>query len=180
MENNGDAHKASCQYGVDISKQFITLASAGIAFVAGLVVSRKVELTFAQTIGLFSFLGFSIAWGLLFLMGVIGHINKSDNYNVYTCSLRIMASLQILFFIVGVVILGHATIIIAKNKPPISPKPQTSFLEIKIGDKEIKHHIFERSLIEIEMKKDDDLRLKILPSNDLKKSLPEASDTEEK
>jgi len=172
MENNSDAHKASCQYGVDISKQFITLASAGMAFVAGLVVSKKAGLTFSQTVYLFSFLGLSIAFGLFFLMRVIGHINKSDNYNVYTISLRILASFQIILFIFGASILGYATINIAKNKPSITDKSPASFLEIKIDNREIKQPVFEGSLVEIEMTKDNDLKLKVLPADEPQKSLP--------
>ena len=172
MENNNMAHRTSCQYSTNLSKQFITLASAGIAFIAGLVISSKTGPTYIQTIVIFSFFGLSITCGLLFLMHVIGHINKLDNHDVYTPSLRLLGSFQIILFIIGVIVLSYATIIIAKNKLPTSTETPETFLEIKIDKKEIKQPIFFGSVIKLEISKDDDIKLIMSPEDEFQKTLP--------
>ena len=105
--NNADAHKDSCSYGIALSKQFITLSVAGIAFVGGLAITQSASLPNDKVIIIFISLGLSIGAGLLFIMNVIGHININNNYDVYTTGPRIMAFFQLLFFVIGVAYLAY-------------------------------------------------------------------------
>jgi hypothetical protein len=98
-------HKDACSYGVEIAKQFITLASAGIAFVVGVATAggSGVRAFYVSTVIV---LAVSLACGLLYLMNVVGRIHSDNDYNVYSIGLRVLAALQIVAFMLGVVILA--------------------------------------------------------------------------
>ena len=85
----------------DLTKQFLTLAFAGIAFVVGLSFSDPgaiPTLWLWPTLVLFAF---SIVVGLLFLMRSVSDLSQAG-LDVYEKSLRVMAAGQILLVILGV------------------------------------------------------------------------------
>jgi hypothetical protein len=100
--NENQSNKDATKYSVEVSKQFLTLASAGVAFAVGLVFSDKhPELTgpLRTTVWLFSG---SIASGLIYLMSVVGQIGKNENYDVYSSSLRFVALVQVVLFMAAI------------------------------------------------------------------------------
>jgi len=56
---NENHHRDSCQYSVDIAKQFITLAAGGVAFIVGLAMatSTTIPQSFYWVTSLFIFIG---------------------------------------------------------------------------------------------------------------------------
>jgi len=101
-----DHYKDSCGYSVEIAKQFLTLASAGLAFVVALAIGSQ-----GPSVGGFYTaviaLCVSILCGLLYLMTVVGHINKERNYDVYGLQFKVVALSQIVAFVVAVGALAY-------------------------------------------------------------------------
>lgn len=128
-EKTPDRHIDSCKYAVDLSKQFITLASGGLAFMAGLALSSGARCSLCMAIAAFVCFAVSILLGLLFVMKAVGLISKESNYDVYTKSLRIVAALQIAAFLAGALLLGIQTISLCGNK---ASAPTQSNIEINI------------------------------------------------
>jgi hypothetical protein len=106
-----DDHKKDCQkkaaeLGFDLSKQFLTLALAGIAFVVGLSFNTPGAISSLMlwlTVGTF---GLSTAIGLIFLMRGVSLISIDHTYDIYATSLRALAGAQIMLVLVGVVLLA--------------------------------------------------------------------------
>src|SRR5947208_13874125 len=90
---NNDCQKKAAELGFDLTKQFLTLAFAGIAFVVGLsfnapgavssVLFWSVILTFAL----------SAILGLSFLMHGVNLLSVQKTYDIYASSLRFLAVL---------------------------------------------------------------------------------------
>lgn len=137
---DGDNHKNSCNYSVDLSKQFLTYAAAGVAFLVASVLAAPSQVDWLSYTSFSSF-GFSMAFGLLFVMSVVGHIAKTSNYDVYTPVLRAFSGLQIFAFVVGIVCLG---IVVVRKSSASHQRPMPlsdSTLEITIGPKLLRHTI---------------------------------------
>lgn len=151
-ENN---HKDSCEYSVEIAKQFLTLAAGGVAFVVGLAISSSIDIpqTFYWVTGIFIF---SIAFGLFFVMSVVAHINKNKNYNVYTPQLKIFAAVQILSFLTGIILLSYVVLWKLKNRQDVSKHEKTS-IEITVSDKKITYQV----------PKGTNIQLHVTPENDI-------------
>lgn len=100
-----DCEKKAAELGFDITKQFLTLAFAGIAFIVGLSFNTPGSVSSLMlwlTVGVF---GISVAFGLMFLMHGVNLLSVSKTYDIYASSLRILAGLQIALVLVGVVLL---------------------------------------------------------------------------
>ncbi|NIR49256.1 hypothetical protein GWO43_12305 [candidate division KSB1 bacterium] len=108
-----------CSYNVEISKQFLTLASAGVAFVVGLAISNSQIIN-----GLFyitvTCLVLSILLGLVFIMSVVAHISSEENYDVYSKQLRTLAMVQMVGFFFGIILLGYFFINSIRESPSTS------------------------------------------------------------
>lgn len=132
--NDCDHHKDSCTYSVDIAKQFITLGSAGAAFVVAAAVAPGASVG-AGHYWVFGFFAGCVGLGLLYTMSVVGHIQQDKNYNVYSAQLRILAILQIVAFLIGLVLL--VTIIgINKSSTPKQSTLPTFRMKTSKGDVE--------------------------------------------
>jgi hypothetical protein len=97
--------KAAMNLACGLTSQFITLAIGGIGFAAGLAYALPTTISTAAlwlTLGIF---GASVVFGLLFFMHGISQINDHKSYDVYAGGLRIMAGLQILLVLLGVIFL---------------------------------------------------------------------------
>ena len=101
-----ECEKKAAELGFDLTKQFLTLALAGIAFVVGLSFNTPgavSSLMLWLVIGVF---GGSVLLGLLFLMRGVSLLSVEKSYNIYAPSLRGLAILQIILMLVGTVFLG--------------------------------------------------------------------------
>jgi hypothetical protein len=148
--------KDSCAYGVEVAKQILTISSAGVLFLAGLVFSNQnVDATPAVIIAVVC-QSISILFGLLFIMGVTGHINKYKQYDVYTTPLRLFALLQIIAFLAA--ICGACVVIFTFTNP--SPQTSTGSISIKSGNKHISFPGESYSEIDITIEKDGIIQVK--------------------
>ena len=154
-----DKHKDSCKYSVEISKQFLTLSSAGIAFVIGLAMARSTTVpnSFYWSVALFAA---SVAVGLVYVMSVVAHINQDDNYDVYTATLRCLALIQIITFLAAISVLGFIFLSEDKNSKQM---PATSYLELSVGSRNIKHRIPTNTVIKIHITDKDEVDFQISP-----------------
>lgn len=155
-----DKHKDSCKYSIEISKQFLTLSSAGIAFVVGLAMARSITVSnsFYWSVGLFAV---SVAVGLFYVMSVVAHINQDDNYNVYTTTPRCLALIQIVTFLAAISVLGFIILSEDRNSKQM---PATSDLELSVGSKSIKHRIPTNTVIKIHITDKDEVDFQISPA----------------
>ncbi len=146
-----DEHKKSAaELAFDVTRQFLTLAFGGIAFVVGLSFSSPdaVSQTFLWwTIGLFSA---SAVFGLLVLMNGVGKISEESTFDIYSSSLRLFSIVQILLIIAGTALL----IPIVSNGGSANEQP-TANIEISNGGSEsISYPIDPASSYEVEVTKD--------------------------
>jgi len=100
-----DCEKKAAELGFDLTKQFITLALAGIAFVVGLSFNSPgtvPALLLWPTVGVF---GLSTVLGLLFLMRGVNQLSIQKSYDIYASSLTVLAGSQIVLVLIGVALL---------------------------------------------------------------------------
>lgn len=128
-----DHHKDACSYSVEIAKQFITLSSAGIAFVVGLALAKPTAALWQYYAAILA-LTLSVGCGLAYLMNVVGHIGREQNYDIYTKRLTIIAVVQIAMFFVAVFVLGK---IVYERIAGPTRSVQTPTLIIRIGDRSV-------------------------------------------
>jgi hypothetical protein len=100
-----DCQKKAAEVGFDLTKQFLTLAFAGIAFVVGL--SFNTPGTISDLMFWIVIIPFaaSVIIGLLFLMRGVNQLSVQNSYDIYAPSLRALAGLQIILTVLGVVLL---------------------------------------------------------------------------
>jgi len=123
MADAADPLKDSCQYAVDLVKQFLTLSAAGIAFVVGLVFAEKPGKLPPISVGLsLTLFGLSILCGWLCFMRVVGKINKEKSYDTFESFIQVMSALQILLFCGGVLVLFWPTLHTARLQQTPSAK----------------------------------------------------------
>lgn len=128
---SGECQKKAAELGFDLTKQFIALAFAGIAFVVGLSFNSPGAITafmFWLTVGLF---GVSAVVGLLFLMCGVGQLSVKNSYDIYAKSLRLLSGLQILLVLVGVICM-----IPILDSRPARGAPTGGSMEVKIDGKQ--------------------------------------------
>lgn len=106
---NDQKHKDACQYSVDVAKEFLGLAAAGVAFVIGLIFAGDAPFTKRAVFWSLGSLAVSLLLGWLYLMNVVSSIAQYDNYNVYQPRRRFLAGFQIVAFLVAVGVLADAT-----------------------------------------------------------------------
>jgi len=99
-----DNHKAA-ELSFDLSKQFISIAFAGVAFAVGLSASNgKILLTLLFWIAVFSF-ALSAILGFFFLMRGASDLSQRGSFDIYQVGARWMSLFQIIFVFLGVVLL---------------------------------------------------------------------------
>ncbi len=155
-----EALKESAKLGIDVAKQFLTLALGGLAFIVGWVMAGKTVISSALAVCCVVLFGISVLFGLLFLMCAVGHINKDQNYNVYTPTLRFLSSLQILLFMVGVALLAVMTF-----TKVISSQVHGSAaeLEIKMPGKEIRQPVYPNSVVNVTITETGRIEIAVKP-----------------
>ena len=105
-----EAAKDGCNYSLDLSKQFITFAAGGLAFVVGLATAEASRPSLWLTLpALISFAASMLA-GLVFHMKVTGNVATERNYDAFDPALTLLAKIQMLLFAFGVLILGVITV----------------------------------------------------------------------
>lgn len=156
---NEDKYKDSCKYAVETAKQFVTLASAGVAFVVGLVMAgaNSVDQSYYWAAGLFVT---SVVFGIVFIMSVVAHINQLDNYDVYTALLKVLAALQIITFIIATVVV----VVVVLNSVGQQPQP-TAIPNVSIvaGERKINHRLPEDGSVKITVSGNGDIEVDITP-----------------
>ena len=89
----------------ELTKQFLTLAFAGIAFVVGLFTSNPGEVSRTYLLwSIWLFVGSAIC-GFLLLMRGIQRLNEEKSFDFVIPSIRWMSGLQIISFAVGLSVL---------------------------------------------------------------------------
>jgi len=102
----GDCEKKAAELGFDLTKQFLTLAFAGIAFVVGLSFNTPGAVSALMLWLVIGAFGASVLLGLLFLMRGVSLLSIEKSYDIYAPSLRVLAVFQIILMLVGTVFLG--------------------------------------------------------------------------
>ncbi|HEY5296437.1 MAG TPA: hypothetical protein VIK59_00775 [Verrucomicrobiae bacterium] len=136
----------AAELGFDLTKQFLTLAFGGIAFVVGISFSTPSAVSTALlwwAIGLFSA---SCIAGLLFLMCGVSHLNEKKNFDIYAMSLRTLSVLQIIFVIVGVVMLCP----IVNHRPAHLQDSKSSSIEIHVNGQSMTYPIESEKYVTIQ------------------------------
>ena len=123
-----DGKKKATDLGFDLTRQFLTLAFAGIAFVVGLSFNTPGAVSSWMLWLVIGAFGGSVLLGLLFFMHSISLLNNNESYDINARSLRGLVTSQIAFMLIGMVFIGfilygHA----AKSSPA------THVLEIREG-----------------------------------------------
>jgi len=123
MNGAPDPIKDSCQYAVDLIKQFLTLSAAGIAFVVGLVFAEKPGKLAPASVGWsLTLFGLSILCGWLCFMRVVGKINREKSYDTFEWFIQITSALQILLFCGAILVLFGPTLHSARLQQTPSAK----------------------------------------------------------
>jgi hypothetical protein len=111
--NLEDCQKKAAELGFDLTKQFLTLAFAGIAFVVGLSFNTPGSVSALMLWLVIGAFGGSVLLGLLFLMRGVSLLSIQKSYDIYAPSLRGLAVFQIILMLIGTVFLGT----ILKERP---------------------------------------------------------------
>ncbi|MBC8032294.1 MAG: hypothetical protein H7Z16_19580 [Pyrinomonadaceae bacterium] len=153
-------YQDSSKLAIDISKQFLTLAIAGIGFVIGMLISEPPRLPTIYLYWALIPLLVSVGLALLFLMGVVSQISRRNNYDIYSIKPRALAVLQILFFVGAIVALGVATINITRSN---SATHDPSILEVKFGEHHVKRTVSVPSDVTVQITSDNQLSVAVVP-----------------
>jgi len=102
--------KDGCSLSLELVKLFITLASAGIAFILGLASSATSKLPFLIVGGVLLLMVISIISGILCHSRLTGLIAKNNNYDAYERIYMSLAKWQFLSFGFGFLLLASCTI----------------------------------------------------------------------
>jgi hypothetical protein len=124
-----DHEQEAAKLSFDLTKQFITLAIGGIAFVVGLSFSTPTAISSVLlwiTIAVFAL---SAVFGLVFLMHGVNTLSIQKSYDIYATSLRFLASLQIILVLVGVVLLAP----ILYHRPAAPKSNDAKSIRIKLA-----------------------------------------------
>jgi|ERR1051326_7456826 hypothetical protein len=124
-----DCQKKAAEIGFDLTKQFLTLAFAAIAFVVGLSFNTPGTISSLMLwLVIVPFAG-SVFVGLVFLMRGVNLLSIQQNYDIYALPLRILAGLQIVLTLIGVVLL----VPVLGMHPPRKVVPVANSMEIRIS-----------------------------------------------
>jgi len=100
-----DFEKKAADLSFDLTKQFLTLAFGGIAFVVGLSFSTPGIISALMLWLVISAFGGSALLGLLFLMCGVSQLGQKT-FDVYSSTLRVLSVLQIVTMLIGTIFLG--------------------------------------------------------------------------
>jgi hypothetical protein len=131
-QNIEDCQKKAAELGFDLTKQFLTLAFAGIAFVVGLSFNTPGSVTSFMLWSVIGTFGLSAVLGLFFLMHGVNLLSVQKTYDIYASSLRFLAAFQILLMLAGTLLL----VPILKARPSTKNAPTTNNIEIKVGSQQ--------------------------------------------
>jgi hypothetical protein len=124
-----DCEKKAADLAFDVTKQFLTLALAGIAFVVGLSFNTPgavSSLMLWLTVVIF---GLSAVFGLFFLLHGVNLLSEKKTYDVYASSLRFLSIVQI-----AMVLLGAALLVpIVTMRPASRDAAASGTIEVKSG-----------------------------------------------
>jgi len=131
--NIDDCQKKAAELGFDLTKQFLTLAFAGIAFVVGLSFSSPDAVSSLMLWLVIGTFGLSAVLGLLFLMHGVSLLGVQKTYDIYASSLRVLSTIQIVLMLIGTVML----VPILNTRPSKKSSVPPSSVEIKLGTEKI-------------------------------------------
>jgi hypothetical protein len=118
----------AAELGFDLTKQFLTLAFGGIAFVVGISFSSPSAVSTTLLWWAIALFSASCIMGLLFLMRGVNHLSEKRSFDIYATSLRTLSILQILFVIAGVIMLCP----IVNHRPPPSSESGATIENVTI------------------------------------------------
>ena len=122
-----ESKKKAVDLGFDLTKQFLSLAFAGIAFVVGLSFNTPGSVSATMLWLIVGIFGGSVLLGLIFLMRGVHMLSVQNRYDIYATSLRVLSTLQIFLMLIGTVFLG--TILKAHRS---SSEPPSHTIEIRL------------------------------------------------
>lgn len=128
--DTNDCQKKAAELGFDLTKQFLTFAFAGIAFVVGLSFNTPGSVSSIMFWAVVAVFGASALLGFLFLMHGVNLLSEQKTYDIYASSLRFLAILQIVLMLVGTALLFP--ILAARQNKKVSP-PTANSIEIRVG-----------------------------------------------
>lgn len=123
-----ECQKKAAELGFDLTKQFLTLAFAGIAFVVGLSFNTPGSVSSVMFWAVIAVFGLSAVLGLFFLMHGVNLLSVQKTYDIYASSLRFLAGLQIVFMVGGTVLLFP---ILAAHQNQKTPQLGANSIEIR-------------------------------------------------
>ena len=126
-----ECEKKAAELGFDLTKQFLTLAFAGIAFVVGLSFSTPGVVSTLMLWLVIGAFGGSALLGLGFLMHGVSLLSVKKSFDIYASTLRILAVFQIVFMLVGTIFLGA---ILREHPSKVAPVVHT--VEIKLDSQQ--------------------------------------------
>ena len=100
-----ECEKKAADVGFDLTKQFLTLAFAGIAFVVGLSFNTPGAVSSLMLWLVIGAFGASAVLGIGFLMHGVNLLSIKKSFDIYASALRILAVFQIILMIVGTIFL---------------------------------------------------------------------------
>jgi hypothetical protein len=115
-----------------LTKQFLTLAFAGIAFVVGLSFNTPGSISSLMLWFIIGAFGLSTILGLAFLMRGVNLLSIQKSFDIYAPSLRFLAIFQILLVLTGVVLL----IPILDRRPTNRGTPSANSMDIKVDPRQ--------------------------------------------
>lgn len=130
MPNNHEEEAA--KLGFDLTKQFITLALGGIAFVVGLSFSTPNAVSTVLLWSTVAVFALSTVLGLAFLMHGVNILSVDRSYDIYATSLRLLSAFQIILVLIGVVLLAP---ILYFKPAPSTQTAATNSITIQVDSK---------------------------------------------
>ena len=102
----------------------------------------------------------SVLFGLVYLMSVVGHVQRDRNYDVYTVRLQLLAAVQILAFLAAV--LAMSKIVYDRVTLEETDRLRTS-IGITVGAKTVEYDVPSGASVSIKVFGDDEVELTVLP-----------------
>lgn len=127
----------AAKLGFDLTKQFITLAVGGIAFVVGLSYSAPTAISSFLLWGTIGVFGCSALLGLFFLMHGVNTLSEKKSYDIYATSFRLLAASQIVLVLLGVALLCP----ILYGRPATKDTAESKQIQIKLQDQMLSYPV---------------------------------------
>lgn len=130
--NAEECEKKAAELGFDLTKQFLSLAFAGIAFVVGLLFSSPGSMSSVVFWFVVVAFGASAFLGLAFLMHGVNLLSVKKSYDIYASSLRFLATFQIVAMLIGTGLLVY----LLRRQTMKNAGSTTSAIEIQLGNQQ--------------------------------------------